>query len=147
MKKGFEEYQVNQVETADPKQLVVMLYEGAIRFLEEALSNIDNFKKYDVVNAKILRAQDIITELMVSLDMHRGGEIAENLLSLYVFMKKELIDANIKKEREGIERVIKMFTDLLDAWKKIDPRQGTFSKIPSEAEKMEIRKSGFVARG
>jgi len=147
MKSGYEEYQVNQVETANPKQLVVMLYEGAIRFLEEALANIDNFKKYDLVNAKILRAQDIITELMVSLDMTRGGEIAENLLSLYVFMKKELLEANIKKEKEGIEHVIKMFNELLDAWKQIDAKPTTFKSQLSDAEKMEARKGGFVARG
>ncbi|MDH4262113.1 MAG: flagellar export chaperone FliS [Spirochaetia bacterium] len=147
MKKGYEEYQVNQVETADPKQLVVMLYEGAIRFLEEALSMIGDFKKYDIVNTKILRAQDIITELMVSLDMNRGGEIAENLLSLYVFMKKELLDANIKKDRECIERVIKMFNDLLSAWKQVDSRPVAFKNQLPDANKAETRKGGFVARG
>jgi flagellar protein FliS len=147
MKKAYEEYQVNQVETADPKQLVIMLYEGAIRFLEEALSQIENYKKYDIVNAKILRAQDIITELMVSLDMDRGGEIAENLLSLYVFMKKELLEANIKKERAGIEQVIKMFKDLLDAWKQLDARPAALKSLIPDEEKAEARKSGFVARG
>ncbi|MCL4419876.1 flagellar export chaperone FliS [Patescibacteria group bacterium] len=147
MKNGYEQYQVNQVETADPKQLIVMLYEGAIRFLEEALVHIDNFKKYDIVNNKILRAQDIITELMVSLDMEKGGEIADNLLSLYVYMKKELLEANVKKERASIERVLKMFRDLLDAWKQIDSRAGVVKKELTEAEKMAIRKAGFVARG
>ena len=147
MKNGYEQYQVNQVETADPKQLVVMLYEGAIRFLEEALANIDNFKKYDLVNNKILRAQDIITELMVSLDMDKGGEIADNLLSLYLYMKKELLEANIKKERESVERVIKMFRELLDAWKQIDSKAGVVKKELSEAEKAAVRKAGFVARG
>lgn len=147
MKKGYEEYQVNQIETADPKQLVVMLYEGAIKFLEEALANVENFKKFDLVNNKILRAQDIITELMVSLDMEKGGEIAENLLSLYVFMKKELLEANMKKERGGIERVLKMLRDLLNAWEQVDARSNSFKKEMSDAEKMEARKGGFVARG
>ncbi|MDH4199795.1 MAG: flagellar export chaperone FliS [Spirochaetia bacterium] len=145
MKKGYEEYQVNQVETADPKQLVVMLYEGAIRFLEEALLNVDNFKKYDLVNTKILRAQDIITELMVSLDMDRGGEIADNLLSLYVYMKKELLEANMKKDRAMIERVLKMLRDLNVAWQKMDARPVKMD-LP-DPQKAEVRKAGFISLG
>lgn len=145
MKKGYEEYQVNQVETADPKQLVVMLYEGAIRFLEEALQNIDNFKKFDLVNTKILKAQDILTELMVSLDMERGEQIADNLLSLYVYMKKELLEANMKKDRATVERVVKMLRDLNAAWQKMDTRPVKVD-MP-DAQKMEARKAGFVSLG
>lgn len=146
MKKGYEEYQVNQVATANPKQLVIMLYEGAIRFLEEALQNIGNFRKYDVVNTKILRAQDIINELMVSLDMEKGGEIANNLLSLYVFMKKELLEANINKDKTRVERVIKMLVDLKSAWENMDPH-ASLADIPSPKTEEEVKKAGFVARG
>lgn len=146
MKKGYEEYQVNQIETANAKQLVIMLYEGAIRFLEEASGNIENFKKYDFVNTKILKAQDIITELMVSLDMDKGGEIADNLLSLYVYMKKVLLEANIKKEKAPIDQVLKMLRDLKSAWDQMDTKV-TSPKVAQSEANHEIRKGGFVARG
>jgi len=146
MKKGYEEYQVNQVETADPKELVIMLYEGAIRFLEEASANIEKFEKYDLVNAKILKAQDIITELMVSLDMEKGGEIADNLLSIYVYMKKELLDANMKKEKAPIDHVISMLKNLKSAWEQLDSN-GHVTLNPQDIQSSEPRKGGFVARG
>lgn len=114
------EYQNNLVNTADPKQLIVMLYDGAIRFLEASASYMGNFRTYDKANNNMLRAQDIITELMVSLDMERGGEIAKNLLSLYIFMKKELLEANMKKSPEKVYGVIKLLKELKSAWEEID---------------------------
>src|SRR5690348_7486333 len=112
----YKEYQNNQVTTADPKGLIVMLYEGAIKFLNGALSNIDDFRKYDKVNQQIIKAQDIITELMLSLDLDKGQEIAQNLLSLYVYVKKLLLEGNIKKERKPIEDAVRMLTTLKEGW-------------------------------
>jgi len=142
MQSAHNEYHMNQIETADPKQLVVMLYDGAIRFLEKAAAEIEDFKKYDNVNTNILKSQDIITELMLSLDMEQGGEIANNLLSLYAFMKKELLDANMKKEKSGILQVIKMLEDLKDAWEKMEPGPEVKKEAPAERPK-----GGFVAQG
>jgi flagellar protein FliS len=144
MKDAHLEYQANQVETADPRQLVIMLYDGAIRFLDKALINIQNFKKYDEVNQNILRAQDIITELMVSLDMEKGGEIANNLMSLYSFMKKEILNANIQKEGAGIRSVIKMLKELKSAWEQMDLK-GAPQVTPGNP--MLGRVGGFVAEG
>jgi flagellar secretion chaperone FliS len=111
------EYQSNQVNTADQKQLVIMLYDGAIKFLNESIGFLDNYKTYDQANAKIVRVQEIISELMISLDMEKGGEIAQNLFNLYAFMKQQLLDANIKKEPAPIKQVIKMLNELSQAWK------------------------------
>ncbi|MES0491476.1 MAG: flagellar export chaperone FliS [Leptospirales bacterium] len=142
MQSAHNEYHMNQIETADPKQLVIMLYDGAGRFLERAAAEIDNFKKYDNVNTNILKAQDIITELMLSLDMEQGGEIADNLLNLYAFMKKELLEANMKKEKGGIVQVIKMLDDLKEAWVKMEPGSEVKKEAPPERPK-----GGFVAQG
>ncbi len=116
----YQQYQSNQVDTADPKQLIVMLYDGAIRFLEIAASGIEDFKNYDTVNENILKSQDIITELMLSLNMDEGGEIAQNLFNLYSFMKKELLDANIKKEKKPIQVVLTLLKELKEAWEKVE---------------------------
>ncbi len=146
MRNAHQEYQINQVETADPRQLVVMLYDGAIRFLEKGAEFLDDFKTYDKANQNLLRAQDIITELMVSLDMDKGGEIAENLLSLYTFMKKKLLEANMKKEKEGVIDVIKLLEDLRSAWKEMDLTSGIPS-APAGSDKEPQKRAGFAAQG
>lgn len=121
----YQEYQNNNVETADGKELIIMLYEGAIRFLKLSKDNLESYRTYDKANTYILRAQDILTELMVSLDMEKGGEIAGNLMNLYVFMKKQLIEANIEKNATKVDSVILYLEELLSAWKKIDLRDNS----------------------
>lgn len=128
----YKEYQNNSVETADQQQLIIMLYEGAIRFLEESITYLDSYKTYDKANTQILKAQDIVTELMVSLDMEQGGEIAQNLMNLYVFMKKLLIEANMEKNSKKIYLVMGYLQDLLDAWKQIDKSTATSSSYSGD---------------
>lgn len=133
----YQEYQNNSVETANQQELIIMLYEGAIRFLENSITYLDSYKTYDKANTQILKAQDIVTELMVSLDMEKGGEIAQNLMNLYVFMKKLLIEGNMEKNSKKILLVIGYLQDLLDAWKQIDKHATT---APSY-------KDGFAIQG
>ena len=90
----YQDFEANEVNTADQKQLIIMLYDGAIKFLETAKNNM-SFQTYDIVNTNILKAQDILTELMLSLDIENGGEIADNLFNIYSFMKKQLLGINI----------------------------------------------------
>ena len=65
----------------------------------------------------ILKAQEIITELQVSLDMGKGGEIAKNLMSLYIFFNKELTETNISKDQKRLEPIMKMISDLCESWR------------------------------
>ena len=67
----------------------------------------------------IQKTQAIITELQVSLDMEKGGEIAKNLMSLYLFFNEELMNANINQDKEKVSSVLKMMSDLADAWRTI----------------------------
>lgn len=137
----YQEYQNNSVETADQQQLIIMLYEGAIHFLELAIENLDSYKTYDKANNNLLRTQDIITELMVSLDMDKGGELADNLMNLYVFMKRLLIEANMEKSPEKVYHVIDYLRNLLSAWKNVDQHAP-----PRQTEKT-YRSEGFAAQG
>ena len=138
----YNEYEKNEVITADRRQLVIMLYSGAINFLEMACTYIHSYKTYDKANSNILRAQDILTELMVSLDMEKGQEIAQNLLSLYTFMKKELIQANIEKKKDRLLPVIKMLSELKYAWEQI----GNTSQLPT-GNSIPPKKTGFSFQG
>ncbi|MBV6494348.1 MAG: Flagellar secretion chaperone FliS [Turneriella sp.] len=137
-----KEYQANSVGTADQKQLIIMLYEGAERFIKEAENQMASFKTYDKANAAILRAQDIFTELMVSLNLDEGGEIAQNLFNLYAYAKTQLLEANVEKKAEKLAPVKKILKDLLEAWKQIDQQAALKTKAkPSDY------KGGFKAEG
>jgi flagellar protein FliS len=118
----YAQYKETEISTANQGKLIVMLYDGAIKFLNIALENLP-LKKYDVVNTHILKAQDIISELMLSLNMDAGGQVAQNLFSIYVYMKKLLIDSNIKKQPDGINEALKYLTDLRDAWNQIASKE------------------------
>ncbi|GAB4422147.1 MAG: flagellar export chaperone FliS [Turneriella sp.] len=139
-----KEYQANSVGTADQKQLIVMLYEGVLRFLSAAESNMASFKTYDKANSNILRAQDIFTELMVSLNLEQGGEIAQNLFNLYAYCKTQLLEANVQKKAELLKPVKKITTELLEAWKQIE--QAPARPTPAAGRPADY-KGGFKAEG
>ncbi|MBU0567452.1 flagellar export chaperone FliS [bacterium] len=110
----YEQYRKAGISTASSGRLILMLYDGAVRFLKEAKNGLSE-KKLDVANNNIIKAQNILTELMLSLNMD-VGEIAQNLYSLYDFMNRELIKANAKKDEKPIDNVIKMLVELRSAW-------------------------------
>lgn len=108
-------YQNNQVLTAKKPKLILMMYDGAIRFARESINKIRS-KDIAGKGTYIRKTQDIILELMNSLDMENGGEIANNLSKLYLFMNRNLIMANIQGEEKYIEDVIKILEELRAAW-------------------------------
>jgi flagellar protein FliS len=138
-----KEYQANSVGTADQKQLIVMLYEGILRFISAAESNMASFRTYDKANNNILRAQDIFTELMVSLNLEQGGEIAQNLFNLYAYCKAQLLEANVQKKPELLKPVKKITAELLEAWKKLEVTPTTRPTAGKPAD----YKGGFKAEG
>ncbi len=94
-----------------------MLYDGAIKQIDIAIDLIDKGPKhYDKTNNAIIKAQDIVTELMVSLDFEKGGDIAKNLFSLYMFFNQQMVNANISKDKELLERIRKLISDLRETW-------------------------------
>ncbi len=114
-KKYYDIYKDTEIQTADQGKLIIMLYDGAIRFLNIAIDNMD-FKKYDIVNNNIVKAQDIITELMLSLNLDQGGEIAQNLFNIYAYIKKRLLEGNIDKDPKILQEVLRHLTSLRSAW-------------------------------
>ncbi len=111
-------YQQNTVNTQSRGRLVVMLYDGAIKFLRQARQCMD---ANDIPgrNRYISKARDILFELNTSLDMDKGGQIAQNLRSLYNFIWRYLGDANLKNDPLMLDKVIAMLDDLAGAWRKI----------------------------
>ena len=114
-------YQNAAVKTASQGKLVVLLYQGAEKELSSAYdcfefgekipaANIENYGKH------IVKAQEIINELQVSLDMDKGGQISQNLMSLYVYFNQELMTANINQDKKKLSFVLDMIKQLGAAW-------------------------------
>jgi len=113
-------YKETQIKTANQGKLIVMLYDGAIKYLNLALNSMDETDKhYDAISNNIIKVQDIVTELMVSLDFERGGEISKNLFSLYVFMNRQLLEANIQKNSNPLSEVKALLLELRSAWAEV----------------------------
>jgi len=111
----YSKYKSTQIQTATPGQLILMLYEGAIKFCKFAKIGMEE-KDLDKANKYLIKVQNIISELRVSLDMKAGGEISENLNSLYDYMQNRLLDANLKKDIKILDEVQNLIEELKDAW-------------------------------
>ena len=116
-------YRETRIKTASQGQLIIMLYDEAVKNLDRALDLLgknDKGKKdpgkIEQVNNAILKTQDIVTELSVSLDFDQGGEIAQNLFALYTWFNHELLEGNIKQDLERITAVRNLINDLRGAW-------------------------------
>ncbi len=115
---GIAAYQDNTITTQSKGRLIVMLYDGAIKFMRLAIKELEA-NNYEAKGRYINRAQDIINELNAVLDMDAGGEIAANLRKLYCFMNNRLSEANIKRDPQMIRDVIKLMEELNQSWKAI----------------------------
>lgn len=118
---GLNAYREVGVKTASQGKLVVMLYEGAVSNLEKAknligpegkiaANHIESYGNY------IQKAMDIISELEASLDMAKGGDIAKNLMSLYIYFNKQLLEVTISHDVSKIEFVMNMMNELHESW-------------------------------
>ncbi len=115
----YAQYRQNAVETATPTRMVVMLYDGAIRFLTQALPAMQA-RQYDRQSEMIGRAQDIIAHLRDTLDFQAGGAVARHLSSFYAALLDSLTDANIHDRPERIEQAIDALRQMRDGWVEVD---------------------------
>jgi flagellar protein FliS len=128
-------YRDTQIKTASKGMLVVLLYDGLIRFIDIALENIP-LKKYDLVNTNILKAQDILSELILALNFD-AGDISHKLFNIYTFLNTKLIEGNVKKDIEPLKFVRAMVSELREAWNKIANKSGN-------PDMKEMRKEGGI---
>ncbi|HBK67559.1 MAG TPA: flagellar export chaperone FliS [Firmicutes bacterium] len=123
----YKRYRQTQVETAGPLELIIMLYDGAIRFCNQAKLAIEE-KNLNQANQMLQRAQDIIDELNINLNME-AGEIAVNLRSLYQFISTKLVEANIKKDLTLLNQMIALLTDLRSSWVELQSSQKQVASV------------------
>lgn len=112
-------YKTASIETASPGKIILMLYDGALRFLEtakEGAKEDDEGKRNEAIHNNLSKTADIICELQSSLNMEKGGEFAQTMYGLYDYMHRRIINANIQKDLQLIEDVIIYIKDIRSAW-------------------------------
>ncbi|MDR3231201.1 MAG: flagellar export chaperone FliS [Synergistaceae bacterium] len=112
-------YQATQISTATKEQLLLITYDIGIRscrLAETTLGEDAKNQDLDLANREILRAQDVIRELMITLNTEKGGEMAHALMRLYDYMYQQLVEANIKKEVKNVTLVRSMLEELKGTW-------------------------------
>ena len=119
-------YRETRIKTASQGQLIIMLYDEAVKLLDRGLELLalntggkQNPANIEKISKSILKAQEIITELIVSLDFDQGGDIAKNLFSLYSWFNKELLESNISHDIHRITAVRNQLSELRSAWSEI----------------------------
>ena len=112
---AYNTYKNNSVNFASREQLLLMLVEGAVKFSKIGRQAIVD-KNIPKAHENIVKTQNIFNELMVTLDVQKGGEWAKSLFSVYDFIVRRLTDANIKKDVEIMDEVIGLIEDVRDTW-------------------------------
>lgn len=124
----WQSYRQVATTTAPPGTLVLMLYDGALRFLHQALLGFqkdDPIEFNQTINNNLVRAQEILRELNYALDLQRGGELAATLRRLYDYMDEQLQESNRHKQDGGVHEVIGRLTVLRNSWAEMLQQQGS----------------------
>ncbi|MDR1839089.1 MAG: flagellar export chaperone FliS [Treponema sp.] len=131
-------YKETRIKTAGQGQLIVMLYDEAVKQLTKACELLEMNKtnkrdpgRIEQISKAVMKTEEIITELMVSLDFEQGGDIAKNLFSLYTWFNRELLEANISQNVHRMLTVRDMLAELRNTWNTIS------NQSPVEQSKRE----------
>ena len=127
-------YKKASVNTLDQTKLIIMLYDGAIKNASFAVEHMKS-GQIEKVHDCLIKTKNIVTELMATLNMDRGGDIANNLQSLYSYMFSQLIEANMNKKTEPVVIVIDLLKELRAAWTQINSKKKNDAKTQNNQEK------------
>jgi len=124
-------YRANAILTASPGQLVLMLYDGALKAIAIAREAFDapseDMRRIETINTQLLKAQSILTELQNGLNLEAGGEFARTMHRLYDYHNRRLLEANLRKQVEPVIEVERLVRELRDAWAQMLAQQDTSS--------------------
>lgn len=130
---GLNTYQTANIGTADQGRLILIVYDWVIRQCKVAKQSMDSGEIEERANA-LGKAQKGITELIIGLDMEKGGKVAQNLRMLYDYMQRRLIEANIKKNESALNEVLGYLVDLREAWvQAVEVTRKSKPSIPSRS--------------
>lgn len=130
--RGAQTYLQTHVQSRSPLELVVMLYDGLLRFLGDAggaIQSGDLAGKRDAIS----KALAVLSELQSTLNMEQGGEVATSLDALYTYVNRRLLDASMQNDRAPLDESARLLRTLRDAWAEIATRE--VAPLPAEARR------------
>ncbi|MFS0559805.1 flagellar export chaperone FliS [Terribacillus sp. 179-K 1B1 HS] len=113
---NYQAYQQNSVQTASPGELTLMLYNGCIKFIKFAQQAIEK-KDIEAKNTSIQKAQNIVRELMITLDPEVA--ISKEIMPLYDFINQQLFQANTNNDQQALSNAMDLITEFRDTWKEV----------------------------
>ncbi len=131
MHRAANAYLSTQVHTTSKGELLIMLYDAAIKFMKQAKVKIRD-KDYAAKGVLISKAIEVIAELAASLNKEKGGELADNLNQLYLFCNTRLLQANMNMDTDKLDEVIKIIEGISSAYKEIIPKEDDQQGVPAE---------------
>ena len=143
---GIQSYRKTDIFTSDPVKLVITCYEGAIESLKLAKEKMEE-EDYEKKGKAIIKAQNIIDELLCSLDFEKGGVIASNLSNLYNYMLRRILIGDVNKDMRAIDEVIGLLDELLSAWKSIHVQKDneTQTRADNLSQNRTAMASGYIS--
>ncbi len=131
-------YRNTSVQTADQRTLILMLYDGLIRFLQKSIVKIEA-REIEAAHNYLVRSREIVAELLATLRPEKAGEIGTNLKRLYVYAFNKIVEANLRKDPEMIREVIKMVSTLREGWMSMKPAVAKDDTSGQEARHVNLR--------
>lgn len=112
---GISKYEINSYFTRPPELLILDLYEGCIKFLNNAIKGFDN-ESYEEIHNNLVKADAIIAELRSSLNHEAGGEISKNFENLYLFISQRILEGNIRKDKKAVIEAKSIVVNMCESW-------------------------------
>jgi flagellar protein FliS len=140
----YQAYRENSLIGGSPTELIVALYDGAIEATRNAAQCLENGDIWGRSKA-ITKATNILTELIISLDTEKGGDVAANLKRLYAYMQSRLLDAHVKKSKQPLTEVEGLLTTLLSAWRVVAEKAASTTQPSATTEHYTFESQGSDA--
>ncbi len=125
---AYAAYRTAEVHTISKRDLIVKLYQGAERFLVQAQTAMQN-RQIEMAHNACIKTKNIFSELLVTLNMENGGEIAVSLQALYVFFINEITEANMRKDPKKIAGVLPIIATLREGWQQVPAEYANLSSL------------------
>ena len=133
----YDAYQKTSINTADQRRLIVMLYDGAIRYMRKGALKIEA-KDFEGAHNYLVRSREVIAELLSTLRPEKGGEVGANLKKLYVYVFNRLVEANLLKDVEILQETISIMETLREGWSGIKSTETQSTLEGEEARKVNV---------
>jgi flagellar secretion chaperone FliS len=137
-KSPYTAYRNTGIQTADQRTLILMLYDGLLRFLQKSIVKMEA-RDIEGAHNYLVRSREIVAELLATLKPEKAGEIGNNLKRLYVYAFNRIIEANLRKDPDIVREVIKMISTLREGWVNLKPAAGRGANEKGEAQHVNVR--------